>query len=354
MTLNPVLRRELVERVRHRSTFVVLTLYLAVLSASLYLAYQSGRSQGRNSGDQARRAWEMGIPDVPMPTEVASVGRGIFEWLLFFMLLLVLFLVPGQTAGAIAGERERQTLVPLQMTLLRPRSIVLGKIGASLVLLTLLVVLAVPMLAVTYLIGGVSFGDVLRGALLVLAVGLVVGCLSAAISAFARRVQTATVLSYGLVLGLVVGTLAVQAAAGALDSSRGTDEANPPGWLLLANPVATLTGAVDDGERVRGEGMESPFDAMEDRLHAGDESRRGSDGDGCTVTVLPDGSEMMECSAEDGGFVEVQGPGGFGDLGKDDGKDGFWWQSTLLLTALAALAVFFAARRLRTPAETER
>lgn len=299
----------------------------------------------------------MGIPDVPSPTEVASVGRGIFEWLLFFMLLLVLFLVPGQTAGAIAGERERQTLVPLQMTLLRPRSIVLGKIGASLVFLTLLVVVAVPLLAVTYLIGGVSFGDVLRGALLVLLVGLVVGCLSAAISAFARRVQTATVLSYGLVLGLVVGSLAVQAAVGAIDSSRGTDESNPPGWLLLANPVATLTGAVDDGEGRRREGMDSPFDAMEDRLHAGETSRR-SDEEGCITTIMPDGSEMVECTGAGGGFVEARPVGVGGDGGdpgdKGSSTEGFWWQSSLLLTALAALAVVFAARRLRTPAETER
>jgi ABC-type transport system involved in multi-copper enzyme maturation permease subunit len=350
MTVNPVLRRELVERMRARSTFVVLTIYLAVLSASLYLAYQSGRSTARIE-DLGPDGFGLGPgAGASLATEVATVGRGIFEWLLFFMLLLVLFLVPGQTAGAIAGERERQTLVPLQLTLLRPRSIVLGKIGAALSFLVLLVVAAVPLLAVTYLIGGVSIGEVLGGTLLVLFVGLVVGCMAAAISAFVRRVQVATVLSYAMVLGLVLGTLAVQAAAGAIDTSRGIDDANPPGWLLLPNPLATVTGAVDDGDDAGpGDGeMTSPFDAIEDRLREGS-SRSSSGAVSCQVIAGPGGPNRELCFDEVTG-EELAAPD---DLG-DGTSGGFWWQSSFLLAALGALAVVAAARRLRTPAGTER
>ena len=51
---------------------------------------------------------------------------------MLMMVVLVLFFVPGLAAGAIAGERERQTLATLQVTLLRPRSILVGKIAAAL------------------------------------------------------------------------------------------------------------------------------------------------------------------------------------------------------------------------------
>src|SRR5690606_38377546 len=125
-------------------------------------------------------------------SQVASAGRGIFEWLVFFMVLMVLFLVPGVTSGAIAGERERQTLVPLQVTLLRPTSILLGKIGASSAFLLLLLVATTPLLAVSYLIGGVSIAQVLSAVGMVGLIGLTLAAVSAGTAACVRRVQAAT------------------------------------------------------------------------------------------------------------------------------------------------------------------
>src|ERR671910_2823196 len=174
VTVNPVLRRELVERMRGRRTFVVLTIYLGVLAGILYLVYQANRgTTGSSFG-------------APVATQIASVGRGIFEWLLFFMLLLVLFLVPGQTSGAIAGERERQTLVPLQITLLRPVSLLLGKIGASLAFLLLLLVATVPLLSVSYLIGGGANPPGVGGGAQGAFPRGVLPCITACLSAFCR------------------------------------------------------------------------------------------------------------------------------------------------------------------------
>jgi hypothetical protein len=328
VTVNPVLRRELVERMRGRGAFLLLTLYLAVLSVILYIAYQAGKSSGNERFDEFGGG--LGID----PTQIASVGRGIFEWLLFFMLVLVLFMVPGQVSGAIAGERERQTLVPLQITLLRPRSILLGKVGASLAFLMLLMVATLPLLAVSYLIGGVTIGDVLSGIALVVFVGLVLGCICAAISAFVRRVQIATVLCYGVVLFLLLGTLLVRQAADVIDESRGTDEGNAPGWLMLPNPVATLAGVVGDGPDSFSV-MESPFDGMEELLEEGD-------GDCREVFVDDLGQEFC---AESGAPVrdDATGP-----------PKSFWWQSAGLLGLLAVLAVAAGSRRLRTPTATER
>lgn len=330
LSVNPVLRRELVERMRGRRAFLTLTLYLAALSVILYVAYQAGK----NDSSLANRSFEgdFGFGPAVDPTQIASVGRGIFEWLLFFMLVLVLFMVPGQVSGAIAGERERQTLVPLQITLLRPRSILLGKIGAALAFLILLMVATVPLLAVTYLIGGVTVGDVLGGVGLVVLVGLALGCGCAAISAFTRRVQMATVLSYGLVLGLLLGTLLVHQAVNVVDESRGTDDADAPSWLLLPNPVAPVAASVADGRDSTV--MSSPFDTFEDWLVP-----RGRD---CSsVFVDQFGQEFCD---ETGLPVEDEGR-----LSKS-----YWWQSSLLLALLAVGAVVLGSRRLRTPAATER
>ena len=113
MRVNPVLQRELRERMRGPRAMVMVTAYLGLLVGIFYYVYH------------AQAGGKTGLTVAIAPTEVAQIGRGIFEWVLFFMMLLVLFLVPGLTSGAIAGERERQTLIPMQVTMLKPRSIVL-------------------------------------------------------------------------------------------------------------------------------------------------------------------------------------------------------------------------------------
>lgn len=326
LRINPVLRREMVERMRGGRTFLILTIYLALLSAVLFFSYQVGRENDD-------------------PTQAALLGRGIFEYLLFFMLLLVLFIAPGTAASAIAGERERQTLVPLQVTLMSPQRIILGKIYAAVAFLLLLVVATLPLLSVSYLIGGVTMGEVVGGVLAVLFVGLAVGCLSAAISTFTRRVQGATVLSYAVVLVLLLGTLAVWGAAVMFDNSRGIDAANPPSWLLLPNPVATISGVVGDG--VDDGSMSSPFDWIEDQII---ESRFGDE-------TLVDRGDAAVAIGPGGQFIDDGGGGFGGGLGDEDKAEipgSFLWGSLGLLTALAALAVGLGARRLRTPAQTER
>src|ERR687898_367288 len=319
VTVNPSLRRELVERMRGRRTFIVLTIDLGVLAGILYLVYQTNRGTSASSFG------------APVATQIASVGRGIFEWLLFFMLLLVLFLVPGQTSGAIAGERERQTLVPLQITLLRPVSLLLGKIGASLAFLLLLLVATVPLLSVSYLIGGVTIPQVLGGVAMVAFTGVIVACMTACISAFCRRVQAATVLAYGLVIALTLGTILAYAAAGLIDTSRGTDDANPPEWILYSNPFVMVADVVGGDNDAFGT-TSSPFDPIHDWL-ARDEARDVRAGDDVVF-------------AEEGG-PGIVGVDEFGNpIFESSTFSSFWPISALILAAvaLAALALVLAGR----------
>lgn len=321
--MNPVLARELTERMRGRRAAVLLTLYLALLGTILSLFYAAEAGPTRPFEE-------------PLATRAAEVGRGVFGWLVLFMLLLVLFLVPALTSGAIAGERERQTLVPLQITLLSPASILLGKVAASLAFLGLLLVATLPLLAVAYLIGGVSIGDVLAALGAVLVVGVVLACLSASISTFVRRVQPATVLSYGVTLVLVLGTVLAYGALIALERAGRID---PPGigsraeWLLLANPVVAVGDALgrDPDE---GRGSDSPLDAL--RQLANEDRFREQ------ATAVQ--------SIDSGGTVSI---GGFDGV-RDDGGTAFWLRSYGLQLLLAIGALALAARRLRTPARTER
>ncbi len=241
--LNPVLARELKQRMRGRLTWLVVTGYLAILALILRFVYL-GASQ--SSGDFFD------------PLASASVGRSIFHWLLFFMLMLVCFIVPGLTASAISGERERQTLVSLQVTLLRPRSIVLGKLLSSLAFTAFLVVASLPLLSVPFLVGGVSVAEVLKGVAMVLLTAVVLACLAVACSALLRRTQAATVIAYGLTAALTVGTFIVYGGQRAMDGP--VDRASPA--ILALNPFVATADVVQG--RADTDSLESPFTALAD------------------------------------------------------------------------------------------
>ena len=242
--LNPVLARELKQRMRGRLTWLVVTGYLAILALILRFVYL-GASQSSGS-------------DFGNPLASASVGRSIFHWLLFFMLMLVCFIVPGLTASAISGERERQTLVSLQVTLLRPRSIVLGKLLSSLAFTSFLVLASLPLLSVPFLVGGVSATEVLKGVVMILLTAVVLACLAVASSALLRRTQAATVIAYGLTAALTVGTFIVYGGPRAMAGP--IDKASPA--ILALIPVVATADVVQG--RSESSSFDSPFTALAD------------------------------------------------------------------------------------------
>lgn len=238
---NPVVVRELGARTRSRTAVMVMVVFLALVTGVALIAYE------------AERATSTGPFDPVTATESAQVGRSIFDWTLLVVLLLVHFVVPALAAGAIAGERERRTLAPLQLTLLRPRSIVLGKLLASIAFVGLLAAAAAPVLAVGYLVGGVDVSDLVRAAAAVVGTTIVLGSIGIACSALAHRVQAATVAAYAIVAVLTLGSLAAHSAVAILDDRRGDDPVDPPAALLVGAPILAVADLmVDDTTADRG------------------------------------------------------------------------------------------------------
>jgi ABC-type transport system involved in multi-copper enzyme maturation permease subunit len=367
--LNPVFARELKQRMRGRHVWLVLTLYLSVLAIILRWVYVAAARDTFNGGIDLLAS--------------ATAGRAIFQWLLFFMLLLVCFIVPGLTAGAISGERERQTMIALQLTLLRPRSIVAGKLLASLAFVVLLIIASLPLVTVPFLVGGVSLGEVVKGIWMVVATALTLACLTLACSAVLRRTQAATVVAYGLTLGLVLGTLMVY---GAQQIPRSTGTPRPKPWILALNPFAATADVVQG--RNESNTFESPFSAIGELLRLSDEDRfsqiiAGSAGGGAGF-VGPDGQVIVRdlpaiapapaTTAVGrlaqvptiGPFIEVgpdPGFGQFGPIGPIEPVDAdaqvelggvrFWVVSLWSWLVLAIAAVALTVRRISLPANRE-
>jgi len=273
----------------------------------------------------------------PVSALTVRVGRTMFEWVLAAELAILLFIVPGISAGSVAGERDRQTLVPLQVTLVGPVGIFFGKVLASSGFVLLLIVGAAPVMAVPYLVGGISLGQVLLSLLTLLIIGFLVAVIGVSCSAVFRRTQTATLAAYGAVLALTLGTVMLLGVLAVIDSARGSDQADPQLAALYPNPFL----AVADAAGEIGSPSDGPFTPIK-RLFL--ESRVGSN------VVIVEGGEFG--GAPGGGIVAFDERTG-APIEVDSSTSGtpLWARSLLTLTGLALLSALFGVRRLRAPAK---
>ena len=232
-TLNPVLDRELRQRSRSVRSVIILSLFLGLMIAVMYLAYKGSEASASFSGD-------------PISALTVRTGRTMFEWVLAAELVILLFIIPGISAGSIAGERDRQTLIPLQVTLVGPVQIFLGKVLASSSFMLLLLVGSAPIVAVPFLVGGISLSQVLVSLLSLAVTGFLLAIIGVGCSAFFRRTQTATLAAYAMVLALVFGTVIIMVVIAVIDQSRGEDTVEPVLAPLYANPFLTIADAAGD------------------------------------------------------------------------------------------------------------
>jgi ABC-type transport system involved in multi-copper enzyme maturation permease subunit len=205
---NPIILKEFRGRMRNwRGTFN-LAVYTAALSFVGLLFYILNGSRYNNYyGNLSTTASSSGSNAIiaPIPTTYASYDQSqTGSWLLLALiitqLVLITFLSPAFTAGTIASEKERQTYDILITTLLRPRDIVLGKLLSAQAYLCLMVVAALPVLSVVFLVGGVSFSQILIGLAVCLITTMMLGSLAIYRSAANRSTNRAFRSAFFMIL----------------------------------------------------------------------------------------------------------------------------------------------------------
>ena len=219
---NPIVVKELRSRMRGGRAFAVLTGVLLLLGAVSYLLYRMA----------IVAAGYGGFPLSPQIGQVLFIGLALVE------LLLICFITPAVTAGAISGEQEKLTYEMLLTTPLHPASILWGKMIASMSYVFLLVFAAVPMASLVFIFGGVAPLDMLKALAILVALAVTLGVAGLFFSALLGRTTRAMVATYLAVLGLLVVPTFAWILVGVLR------QAQPPGWLLIPNPVSALFSAL--------------------------------------------------------------------------------------------------------------
>jgi ABC-2 type transport system permease protein len=197
---NPLLVKELRGRMRGARAFVVLTVYLLLLScftSIIYYTYVAGAGVG--SG-----------PDM------AYLGKAIFSSVVIIEIFMVTFITPAFTAGAISGERERKTYELLRTTLLSAHGLVFGKLSSALTYMLLLIMAAVPLESLAFVLGGVVVQELAVALIVLLVTAFAFAVIGILFSAFVRTTLASTVLSYIVALMVTVGLPVLMLVAVAL------------------------------------------------------------------------------------------------------------------------------------------
>jgi ABC-2 type transport system permease protein len=221
---NPLLVKELRGRMRGARAFVVLTIYLLLLScftSVIYYAYSASTS-GPGSG-----------------SSMAYLGKVVFSSVVIIEIFMVAFITPAFTVGAISGEKERQTYELLRTTLLPAYKVVFGKFSSALTYMFLLVLAAVPLESLAFVLGGVEIEELALALVILLVAAFFFAAVGLFFSSLVRSTLASTILSYVVALLETIGlpilllVFASLISTAVFSSSLSSSSSIPP-WVAEA------------------------------------------------------------------------------------------------------------------------
>ena len=222
--LNPILSFSATRRMRSFKTLLIAAVWLLVMMGVALLImgqlFRSGAS-------------------------IDSLRSGVtcYQILIIVQFILIILVAPAMTSGAIAGERERQTLELLLVTNTRSFRIVWGKAMESFAMLALLIVCGFPVMCMTMIAGAVTILQILAGELFLLAMAFAAVCVGVLSSALARSTVGSSILSYVILLSIgLLTTLPLLADVGKELTGQVYDQAKyaamaPEEAMGLLSPV---------------------------------------------------------------------------------------------------------------------
>lgn len=187
--LGPIFHREILTIPRNQKFFISRAGYGTILLVLIWTGWQIMIGW--------RTVHEVGI--------LARFEQILFRALVLTQLVMMLFFAPIASATSVAHEKDRRTFILLIMTDLTNWEIILGKLGASLLLITVLLAGGLPVLALSLLFGGISPSQLIQIELVTLATGIVSGSVGVIVANWRDRTfQSLALTVLSIVLGLAM------------------------------------------------------------------------------------------------------------------------------------------------------
>jgi ABC-type transport system involved in multi-copper enzyme maturation permease subunit len=236
--LNAVVGLELRAAARRKGTYWLRFGFVGVfvIILALMLASESGLrpTDAQTSGHLIERLQQQ-----------SRIGQQIFVSFVFYGTIGMGFIGPLLTCSAVGAERLGRTLPVLLATPLSSWQIISGKLLSRMITIGMLMVLAVPVLAMVGLMGGVEPLDMFLAVLLMTSVALGGASLSLLLSTLFSRAYIVILAAYGF-LGLFYVGLPIFLSILSIFGGWGRFGGIDPEFMLSWHPISGAIGLTED------------------------------------------------------------------------------------------------------------
>ncbi|MCE5198796.1 MAG: ABC transporter permease subunit [Armatimonadota bacterium] len=180
---NPVVTREFRTRMRGWKAFTVMGSYTLLLAAFLFIHYLSIAADAGHS--------------FQMESGSLKVGAKMFVTLTVAQAIMLMFIVPSLTSGALAQEVEKKTMELLVLTTIPSGKIVFGKQFSGFLYAMVLLFCSAPLAGICLMLGGISPGEVMATYALIAGTVFLFAAIGVFWSAIFEKTAISGVFTYG-------------------------------------------------------------------------------------------------------------------------------------------------------------
>lgn len=178
-----------------------------------------------------------------------SVLTNLYSVMVYIEFGIIALVVPAITAGAVVGERERQTMDVMMASRVSAITIVFGKMFACLRTIMVVCISSLPVLSIVFVYGGIRLGNLLTVLFVIICTGFYFGSIGIFISCICKRTTTAVVLTYIGVVASVFITGGIVYVVDLLYAETGIGSAGfveTVSKIMFFNPAATIVDLVGE------------------------------------------------------------------------------------------------------------
>ncbi|MBE5947444.1 MAG: hypothetical protein E7261_00295 [Lachnospiraceae bacterium] len=162
---------------------------------------------------------------------------------------IIAIIVPAITAGAVAGERERQTLDVMLASRISPLAVIWGKMLSCMQIIVVVCISSLPVLSIVFVYGGIRITNLLVLLFVIICTGFYFGSIGLFASSICKKTTAAVITAYVGMVAVVILTGGIVYIAEKL-SVEFVKENNSfmegISNIMLINPATTIVGLVGD------------------------------------------------------------------------------------------------------------
>lgn len=223
MQVNPIVKKDVKIQARSMRISWGIFAYVGILAVVYFIAMLIIQAEAKYSFDN-----------------IYSQIVGLYPVLAVTQIIILGLIIPVRTASAISGEKDRQTFDIMMTTSMTPFSIIFGKTVSAVIMGMFYVVSGMPVMALSFVIGGMSWSYLLWFVFIALLVSFFAASIGIFCSSICKKTITAVILTYA-----IYGFFFMVTALPSLFAAIMGYSLKITGWFYLINPFVYLTEFFD-------------------------------------------------------------------------------------------------------------